>query len=73
MDDQVGQRTGTPNRYFESGIGWQHWLSPQIELRPEVTYYHAFDHAAFNGNSNLGIAPDKKDALVASGDIIMHF
>ena len=47
-----GQRTGTKTRYVEFGIGWQHWFSPQVELRPEVTYYRSLDANAFNGNSN---------------------
>jgi hypothetical protein len=73
FDDIVGQRTGTATTYYEAGVGWQHWLSPQIELRPEVTYYHAANQAAFNGNSNTGVAPDRKTQVVASGDIIIHF
>jgi len=73
FDDIVGQRTGVATTYYEAGLGWQHWLSPQIELRPEVTWYHSADAPAFNGNSNLGIAPDKKTQVVASGDIILHF
>jgi hypothetical protein len=73
FDDIVGQRTGVATTYYEAGVGWQHWLSPQIELRPEVTWYHSADAPAFNGNSNLGIAPDRKTEVVASGDIIVHF
>ena len=37
-DDMQGQRTGTKTAYFETGVGWQHWFSPQIEIRPEFTY-----------------------------------
>jgi hypothetical protein len=73
FDDQQGQRTGTKTRYFETGIGWQHWFSPQIEIRPEVSFYKSLDANAFNGNSNLGIAPNKNTALIGSADIIIHF
>jgi hypothetical protein len=73
FDDIVGQRTGFASTYYEAGLGWQHWLSPQIELRPEVTWYNSANALAFNGNSNLGIAPDKRSAFIASGDIIVHF
>src|SRR6202790_5227378 len=73
FDDQQGQRTGVKTRYFETGIGWQHWFSPQIEIRPEVSFYRALDADAFNGNPNLGIAPNKRDALIGSADIIIHF
>lgn len=73
FDDQEGQRTGTRTRYAAGAIGWQHWLSPQIELRPEIAYYRALDALAFNGNGNRGIAPDKQDATILSGDVIVHF
>ena len=72
-DDQQGQRTGVKTRYASAALGIQHWLSPQFELRPEVAYYKAFDAPAFNGNGNLGIAPNKKESFVISGDIIAHF
>ena len=73
FDDKQGQRTGVKTRYVETGIGWQHWFSPQIEIRPEVSYYRSLDANAFNGNSNLGIAPNKNFALIGSADIIIHF
>ena len=64
-DDAEGQRTGVPAIYHDIGIGWQHWLSPQVELRPEFTYYTssrpAFDLAT------------KSDEAVLAGDIIWHF
>jgi len=73
FDDREGQRTGIKTRYVETGIGWQHWFSPQIEIRPEVSYYRSLDANAFNGNSNLGIPPSKNFALIGSADIIIHF
>jgi putative OmpL-like beta-barrel porin-2 len=78
-NDMQGQRTGTKTRYYEFGIGWQHWFSPQVELRPEVTYYHSMDANAFNGNFNtvnptgLPISPTRDYALVGSMDLIWHF
>jgi hypothetical protein len=51
-NDMEGQRTGATTRYVDFGIGWQRWFSPQIEIRPEVVYYHSFDARAFNGNFN---------------------
>jgi hypothetical protein len=72
-NDEQGQRTGVKTRYVETGIGWQHWFSPQIEIRPEVSYYRSLDANAFNGNSNLGIAPNKNYAIIGSADIIIHF
>jgi len=73
FDDVEGQRTGTKTAYFETGIGWQHWFSPQIEIRPEVSYYKSLNGNAFNGNSNLGILPNKNTALIGAADIIIHF
>jgi hypothetical protein len=73
VDDLQGQRTGIKTRYVETGIGWQHWFSPQIEIRPEVSYYRSLDADAFNGNSNLGIAPNKNFAIIGSADMIIHF
>src|SRR5205085_9308144 len=42
-NDMEGQRTGTKTRYVEFGLGWQHWFSPQVEIRPEITYYRSLD------------------------------
>jgi Putative beta-barrel porin-2, OmpL-like. bbp2 len=72
-DDKEGQRTGTKTRYVETGIGWQHWFSPQIEIRPEFTYYRSLDANAFNGNGNFGIPANKNFALVGAADLIFHF
>jgi hypothetical protein len=81
-DDMEGQRTGTKTRYVEFGVGWQHWFSPQIELRPEVSYYRSLDANAFNGNSNAvpasaggapQIATTRNYSLVAGMDLIWHF
>jgi hypothetical protein len=73
VNDEEGQRTGTKTAYLETGIGWQHWFSPQIEIRPEVSYYRSLNAFAFNGNSNFGILPNKNFAIIALSDIIIHF
>jgi hypothetical protein len=70
--DYQGQRTGVATTYRNLAIGWQHWFSPQIEVRPEIGYYKA-NNPAFNGNSNLGISPNKNSQTVIAGDIIWHF
>jgi hypothetical protein len=70
--DKEGQRTGTPTIYHNFALGWQHWLSPQIEMRPEIAYYKA-GIPAFNGNSNEGIAANKSTQLILSGDVIWHW
>lgn len=72
-DDKAGQRTGVKTRYLNLGFGWQHWLSPQIELRPEIDYDYALDKNAFNGNANAQIKPSKRYALMGAMDIVAHF
>lgn len=72
-NDKEGQRTGIKTRYLNFGLGWQHWLSPQIGLRPEVDFDYALDKNAFNGNANAGISPDKRYTVLGAMDIIMHF
>ncbi len=65
-NDENGQRTGFATRYTDVGVGWQHWFSPQVEIRPEVTWYHSMDKAAFdNGTSHK--------LWFAGGDVIWHF
>ncbi len=73
FDDRQGQRTGVKTRYVNTGLGWQHWFSPQLEIRPEVAVYWSLDGRAFNGNSNLGIAPNRSRAVIGSMDMILHF
>jgi len=72
MDPQ-GQRTGTPTNYADVAIGWQHWLSPQVEVRPEIGYYRSLQAPAFNGNAAEGIPPSRDWAVIAASDIIWHF
>jgi hypothetical protein len=64
-DDSEGQRTGYAAVYYDVGIGWQHFISPQIELRPEFTYYTSSVDAFDVGS--------QKSEKVFSGDIIWHF
>ncbi len=72
-DDANGWRTGTATRYFDTALSWQHWLSPQIEMRPEISYWKSFDANAFNGNPAKGIGGDKNNMVEVSGDLILHF
>ncbi|KUR81318.1 hypothetical protein AQZ50_01870 [Novosphingobium sp. Fuku2-ISO-50] len=73
-NDEQGQRTGTKSRYWEMGLGWQHWFSAQIEVRPEVTYYRSIDANAFNINVATGDASQAKNhQLLVAGDLIVHF
>lgn len=71
--DPEGWRTGTRAAYLNFGFGWQHWLSPQIEIRPEIDWDRSINATAFNGNSNAGIPGNKNYTVLAAGDIIIHF
>ena len=64
--DPQGQRTGTAATYWEVSLGWQHWYSPQVEVRPEIGYYQSNGANAFNGGT-------KNFTLIGAGDIIWHF
>ena len=83
-NDMEGQRTGTKARYVDVGIGWQHWLSPQFEFRPELVYYRSIGGDAFNGNSDCTNCTfnarthsmsygDKNQMTELSMDAILHF
>jgi hypothetical protein len=73
-NDEQGQRTGVKTRYYDLGIGLQHWFGPQIEVRPEIVYYHSLDAAAFNINLPTGDASHAKNyQVLVSGDVILHF
>ena len=72
-DDAAGQRTGVKTTYANFGIGWQHWLSPQVEFRPEIDYDRSLDKPAFNGDASKGEAPNRDYSVVAAMDVIFHF
>ena len=65
-DDINGQRTGVATRYNEWALGWQHWFSPQVEIRPEIAWYHSLDKPAFDNGTKHAIA-------IISGDVLWHF
>jgi hypothetical protein len=73
FQDREGQRTGTRANYLNFGLGWQHWLSPQFEFRPEIDWDRSLGAKAFNGNSNAGIAPNKNYTVMVAADAILHF
>jgi hypothetical protein len=80
-NDMNGQRTTVKTRYVSAGLGWQHWYSPQVEIRPEVVWYRSLDADAFNGNFNTlatngtgtVILPNRNYDVIASMDLIWHF
>jgi hypothetical protein len=64
--DVRGQRTGFATWYSENTLGWVHWLSPSIEIRPEIRYDRSYNTAAYNnGNS--------RSQFVFSSDLLIKF
>jgi hypothetical protein len=74
-DDPQGWRTATggSTKYFDTMLSWQHWWSPQIEIRPEISYWQSFGTPAFNGNPEAGIPGNKKETVEFASDLIIHF
>jgi hypothetical protein len=64
--DPMGQRTGVPATYYDFSLGWQHWYSPQVEVRPEIGYYRSNGANAFNGGT-------KNYTFIGAADMIFHF
>ena len=65
-DDAEGQRTGYATKYTEETLGYQHWFSPSIELRPEIAFYQSYQQAAFDNGT-------KHNLTLFSTDLIVHF
>lgn len=66
FDDMQGQRTGSQTRYANWALGWQHWFSPSILIRPEIATYNSLDRRVFDGGT-------KRSAFIASADLIFRF
>jgi len=66
FDDITGQRTGFKTSYFNYAMGWQHWFSPTVMIRPEVAFYNSLKTPAF-GNGTTS------HATIFSADLIWHF
>lgn len=65
-DDEKGQRTGYATHYTSHTLGMTHWVSPDVEIRPELRYEHSYDVAAYDGGR-------KNNQTTALLDLILHF
>ncbi|MDF3983463.1 outer membrane beta-barrel protein [Luteibacter sp. PPL201] len=65
-NDQQGQRTGFATRYSSHTIGMTHWVTQDLEIRPELRYEHAYDFAAYDA----GRSHHQTTALL---DAILHY
>jgi hypothetical protein len=67
FSDKNGQRTGFKTNYDNFALGWQHWFSPSIYIRPEVAWYETTD-----GTKAFDAGKRGQEAIV-SIDTIIHF
>jgi len=65
-NDQKGQRTGFATRYTSHTLGMTHWVSQDLEIRPELRYDHSYDVAAYDKG-------DKRSQVSAILDVILHY
>jgi hypothetical protein len=74
FDDINGQRTGTKTSYFNYAMGWQHWFSPTVEIRPEIAWYNSLNAPAFQTSAPLlGGVGTKSHIAVFSADLLWHY
>jgi hypothetical protein len=63
-DDVQGQRTGFATRYSSHTLGLTHWVTSDLEIRPEVRYERAYDFPAYNGGKKWYQATALVDAIL---------
>jgi opacity protein-like surface antigen len=66
FNDVTGNRTGFKTPYFNYAMGWQHWFTPTITIRPEIAFYNSLKTPAF-GNGT------QSHATIFSADLIWHY
>ena len=72
FDDTTGQRTGFKTRYYELGLGWQHWLGKAITIRPEIRYERSTDIDAYD-NPTATAGGGKFSQTMFAVDAVIHF
>ena len=65
-NDADGQRTGFATHYSSHTLGFSHWATPDLEVRPEVRFDHSYDLDAYDGGK-------KNNQLLAAMDVILHY
>ena len=72
FDDFEGQRTGYKTPYYETTVAATYWLGEMMEIRPEVTFEHAFDVKVYDANPITGAGRNRNQFTFAM-DIITHY
>jgi hypothetical protein len=65
-DDVRGQRTGFATWYTENTLGYVHWLSPSVEVRPEIRFDHSYAAAAYDNGT-------RRNQFTFASDIVIKF
>ena len=65
-NDEKGQRFGYATRYSEHTVGLTHWVSQDLEIRPELRYDRSYDAPAYDKGR-------RNDQFVALIDAILHY
>lgn len=65
--DRQGQRSGFKTIYSEHTIGWIHWFTNELLIRPELRYDHSWTNVAPYDNGT------RKDQFTASVDMIIRY
>jgi hypothetical protein len=73
FSDENGQRTGVKADYDNYAISWQHFLSPNIYIRPEVAWYNTVNGVKAFGRDSTGSNPTQSSLAVFSVDTIIRF
>jgi hypothetical protein len=66
MEDVRGARTGFINLYGEHTVGWGHYFNPNVIVRPEIRFDHAYNTPAFDNGL-------RKNQFTVAGDVILRF
>jgi len=72
FDDFQGQRTGYRTPYQEATVAATYWLGEMMEIRPELTWEHAYREKVYNANPITGAGRDRNQYTFAM-DIITHY
>ncbi len=65
-NDAMGQRTGHATHYSSHTLGFTHWVTPDLQVRPEFRFDHSYNLPAYNNGT-------KSNQLLAAVDVIAHY
>jgi hypothetical protein len=65
LDDIKGQRTGFETLYTEHTVGWAHYFSNNLIIRPEVRYERSWQTPAYDNGT-------RKNQFTVAADMILR-